>query len=116
MHVLFLWKIKEASELLAHFKKSLDESYRKPIKSQLQDSDIEIYSAHNREEYVVAERVIRTLKNKIWKYMTAMSNSMYNDKLDDIVNWYNNTEALWINLLRPSLNKLEKSSPLKLFN
>ena len=40
---------------------------------------------------VVAERFIRTLKNKTYKYMTSVSKNVYVDKLDDIVNEYNNT-------------------------
>ena len=39
----------------------------------------------------VAERFIRTLKNKIFKDMTAISKNIYFDMLDDIVNKYNNT-------------------------
>ena len=46
---------------------------------------------HNEGKSVVAERFIRTLKNKIYKYMTAISKNVYIDKLDDIVNEYNNT-------------------------
>ena len=52
---------------------------------------IEMYSTHNEEKYVVAERFIRTLKTKIYKYMTAISKNVYIDKLDDIVKKYNNT-------------------------
>ena len=51
----------------------------------------EIYSMHNEGKSLVAERFIRTLKNKIYKYMTSMSKSVYIDKLDDIVNKHNNT-------------------------
>ena len=40
---------------------------------------------------VTAERFIRTLKNKIYKYLTSVSKNVYIDKLDDIVNKYNNT-------------------------
>ena len=40
---------------------------------------------------VVAERFIRTLKNKIYKYMNSISKNVYIDKLDDIVKKYNNT-------------------------
>ena len=40
---------------------------------------------------VVAERFIRTLKTKIHKHMTSVSKNVYMDKLDDIVNEYNNT-------------------------
>ena len=50
-----------------------------------------MYSIHNEGKSVVAERFIRTLKNKIYKYMTATSKNVYIDKLDDIVNEYNNT-------------------------
>ena len=46
------------------------ESYNKSMKSWLQDNNIEIYSAHNEGKSVVAERLIRTLKTKIYKYMT----------------------------------------------
>ena len=47
-----------------------------------------MYSTHNEEKLVVAERFIRTLKNKIYKYMTSVSKNIYIDKLDDIVNEY----------------------------
>ena len=50
-----------------------------------------MYSTHNEGKSVVAERFIRTLKNKIYKYMTSVSKNVYIDKLDDIVNKYNNT-------------------------
>ena len=44
---------------------------------------------YNAEKPVVGERLIRTLKNKIYKYMTSVSKNRYDDKLDDIVNKYN---------------------------
>ena len=47
-------------------------------------------STHNEGKSVVAERFIRTLQNKIYKYMTSVSKNVYIDKLDDIVNKYNN--------------------------
>ena len=43
------------------------------------------------KENLVAERFIRTLKNKIFKHMTAISKNVYFDVLHDIVNKYNNT-------------------------
>ena len=61
------------------------------MKSSLQDNDIEMYSAHDEEKSVVAERFIRTLKNKVYRYMTLTSKNIYADKIDDIVNKYNNT-------------------------
>ena len=57
----------------------------------LKDNGIEMYSVHNEGKSVVAERFIRTLKNKIYKYMTSMSKNVYINKLDDIVYDYNNT-------------------------
>ena len=50
-----------------------------------------MYSTNNEGKSVVAERFIRTLKTKIYKYMTSVSNNVYIDKLDDTVNEYNNT-------------------------
>ena len=50
-----------------------------------------MYSIHNERKCVVAERFIRALKNNIYKYMTSISKNVYIDKLDDIVNEYNNT-------------------------
>ena len=57
------------------------------MKSFLQDNDIEIYSRYNEGKSVIAERFVRTLKNKIYKYMTLVSKNVYIDKL---VNKYNN--------------------------
>ena len=53
-----------------------------------------MYSTRNEEKLVVPKRFIRTVKNKIYKYMTSISKNMYIDELDyldDIVNEYNNT-------------------------
>ena len=44
-----------------------------------------MYSAYNEEKSVVAERFIRTLKNKMFKHMTAISKNVYFDVLDDIL-------------------------------
>ena len=52
---------------------------------------IEWYSTHYERQSVAAERFIRTLKNEAFKHMTAVSKNMYIDKLDDIVDKYNNT-------------------------
>ena len=67
------------------------EFYNSSFKKWMQDNDIAMYSTHNAGKPVVAERFIRTLKNNIYKYMTLISTNAYIDKLDDIVNEYNNT-------------------------
>ena len=51
-----------------------------------------MYSAHNKGKSIVAERFIRTIKNKIYKHMTSISKNVYIGKLDDIVNECNNTK------------------------
>ena len=50
-----------------------------------------MYSIHSEGKSVVAERFIRTLKSKIYKYMTSLSKSVHIDKLDKILNEYYNT-------------------------
>ena len=65
------------------------EFYNAFFKKWLRDN-IVMYSTHNEGKSVVAERFIRTLKSKIYKYMTSISKNVYIDKLDVIVNEYNN--------------------------
>ena len=62
------------------------EFYNRSMKSWLGKNDIEKYSTHNEGKSVIAEKFIRTLKIKIYKYMTSLSKNKYVDKLDDIVN------------------------------
>ena len=98
-------KGKKCVSIVSAFQTILDDSKRKPnkvwedkgsefynrsMKLWLQENDIAIYSTNNDEKSVVAERFIRTLKNKIYKYMTSISKNVCIDKLDDIVNEYNN--------------------------
>ena len=66
------------------------EFYNSHFKKWLKDNSIEMYSTHIEEKSVVAERFIRTIKNKICKFMTSISKSVYIDELDDIVHKYNN--------------------------
>ena len=88
-----------------HFKKILNDSARKPnkicvdkgsefynnsFKKWLKDNDIEMYSIHNEGKSVVAKRFIRNRKSKIYKYMNSISKNVCIDKLDHIVNEYNN--------------------------
>ena len=62
-----------------------------------------MYSAHNKGKPVVAKIFIRTLMNKIYKYTTAASKDVYIDKLNDIVNKYNNAYHRTIKLKPISL-------------
>ena len=51
-----------------------------------------MYSTYNEGKPVVAERFIRTLKNKLYKNMTASNENVYYNVLDDVVSEYNNTK------------------------
>ena len=53
-------------------------------------NDIEMYSRHNEGKCLIPEKCITAFENKIYKYMTSLSKYVYIDKLDDIVNKYNN--------------------------
>ena len=55
------------------------------MKSWLEKSAIEIYSKYDEGKSVVAERFVRTWKNKIYKYITSISKNVSTDQLDDIV-------------------------------
>ena len=59
-----------------------------------------MYSTHDEGKSVAAERFIKTLKTKIFKYMTAISKNVYFGKLDDIVNEYSNTYHTTIKMKR----------------
>ena len=103
---LFLLNDKRGVSIVDTFQKILDESNRKPnkiwvdkgselynnsFKTWLKDNDIEMYFIHNEGKSIVAEKFIRTLKTKIYRYVTSISKNVYIDKLEDIVNEYNNT-------------------------
>ena len=62
------------------------------LEKWLSDNDIIMYSTYNEGKSAVAERFIRTLKNKLYKHMTATGKNVYYDVLDDAVNKYNNTK------------------------
>ena len=61
------------------------------FKKWLKDNDIIMYLTYNEGKSVVAGRFIRTLKNKLYKHMTAASKNVHYDVLDDVVKKYNNT-------------------------
>ena len=99
-------KDKKGISIVNAFQKILKESDRKPnkiwvdkgsefynssFKKLLKGNDIEMYSIHNKGKYVAAERFVRTLKTKFYKYMTSISKKVYIDQLDYIVNECNNT-------------------------
>ena len=100
-------KDKKGISIVNAFNKIIKQSNRKPNKiwvdqggefynnvfeKWLSDNDIIMYSTYNEGKSVVAERFIRTLKNKLYKHMTATGKNVYYNVLDDVVNKYNNTK------------------------
>ena len=99
-------KDKREISIINAFQKILDNSNRKPnkiwvdeggefynnlLKRFLKINNIDMYSTYNKGKSVVAERFIRTLKNKIFKHMTTVSKNVYFDVLDSIwlLSWIN---------------------------
>ena len=68
------------------------EFYNRDFKKWLSSNDIIMYSTYNEGKSVVAERFIRTLRNKLYKHMAATGKNVYYNVLDDIFNEYNNTK------------------------
>ena len=95
-------KDKKGVSIVNAFQSILKKSNRKPNKiwvdkgsefyNRSMKSWLEMYSTHNEEKSVVTEKFIRTIKNKIYKHMTSILKNVYINKLDDIVNEYNNTK------------------------
>ena len=97
-------KNEKGTAIINAFQKRLDESTRKPSKIWvdkgcefynrsmlwLGKNAIEMDSTHDPGKSVVAERFVKTLRNKICKYMTSLSKNVYIDKLDDTVTKHNN--------------------------
>ena len=67
------------------------ELYNRSFKKWLEDNVTEMHSTHSQAKSFVVEKFIKTLKNKNYKHMTAVSKKFYIDKLDDTVNEHNNT-------------------------
>ena len=58
---------------------------------------VEMYLTHNEEKYVISERFIRTVKNKVYMYISLISKNTYNDEL------------YWINTIIKMTEKLKWS-------
>ena len=106
-------KDKKGISIVNAFNKIIKQSNRKPNKiwidqggefynnvfeKWLSGNDIIMYSTYNEGKSVVPERFMRTLKNKLYKHMTATGKKVYYDVLDDVVSKYNNTKHSTIKL------------------
>ena len=84
------------------------EFYNNNFKKWLSDNNIIMYSTYNEGKSVVAERFIRTFKNKLYKHMTATGKNVHYDVLDDVVNKYNNTKHSTIKMKPIDVNDNNK--------
>ena len=67
------------------------EFFNKHFKALLKDEDIELYNTYNETKASVMERLIRTLKTRMWRYFTAKKTMRYMNMLPDLVYSYNHT-------------------------
>ena len=92
------------------------EFYNNNLKKWLSDNNIIMYSTCNEGKSVVAERFIRTLKNKLYKHMTATGKNVYYNVLHDIVNEYNNTKHSTIKMKPIDVGNISKRAYIDEYN
>ena len=61
------------------------EFYNNSVKDFLKMNNVEMYSTYNEAKSVIAERFIRTLKNKVFKHMAAISKNVYFDVFNEML-------------------------------
>ena len=123
-------KIKKGITITNAFQKLLDKPNRKPskiwidkgsgfynksIKSWLEQDDIEIFSTYNERKSVIAERFIRTLKNKIYIYMTLVSKIVYIEKLNELNHSTTKMKPVDVKYIESSKETKNKYSKLKIY-
>ncbi len=103
------------------------EFFNRPFKALMKQEDIQLYNTYNETKASVVERLIRTLKTKMWRFFTAKKTRRYIDMLDDLAYSYNhskhrsikkkpanvtteNEQEVWLNLYgdRPTSKKRVK--------
>ena len=57
----------------------------------LSRKNIKLYSTENEEKSSVVERFNRTIKQKMWKMFSANNNTVYFDKIDELLKNYNSS-------------------------
>ena len=68
------------------------EFFNKHFKALMTKEDIQLYNTYNETKASVVERLIRTLKTKMWRYFTAKKTRRYIDVLQDLVDSYNHSK------------------------
>ena len=68
------------------------ESYNRHVNELLKVHEITLYSTENEEKSSIVERWNKTIKNKMWRIFSTNNNTVYFDKLGELVRQYNNTK------------------------
>ena len=79
----------------------------KHFKDFLKKKKIKLYHTENEEKSSIVERWNRTMKNKMWKMFSANNNTIYWDKLDKLVDDYNNTKHSSVKMTPKEASKKE---------
>ena len=85
------------------------EFYNKNVKQLLSTKNITLYSTENEEKSSVIERWNRTIKNNMWKMFSANNNTVYYDKIDDLLKNYNNSFHGSIRMTPVDASKIKNS-------
>ena len=93
-----LWTYKGSEFISKHFKEFLKKNY------------ITLYHTENEEKSSIVERWNKTMKNKMWKMFSANNNTVYWDKLDKLVDDYNNTYHSSIEMTPTEASKKENEN------
>ena len=89
----------------------------KRFKDFLKSKGIKLYHTENEEKSSVVERWNKTMKNRMWKMFTVNNNTVYADKIDKLVNDYNNKfhSSIKMSPIEASKKKNEKKVWLNLY-
>ena len=82
----------------------------KHFKEFLKKNSIKLYHTENEEKSSIVERWNKTMKNKMWKMFSANNNTVYWDKLDKLVDDYNNTYHSSIEMTPTEASKKENEN------
>ena len=86
----------------------------KHFKDFLKKNKIKLYHAENEEKSSIVERWNKTMKNKMWKIFSANNNTVYWDKLDKLVDDYNNRKHSSIKMTPTEASKKENEKKFSL--
>ena len=79
----------------------------KGFKDFLDKNRIKLYHTENEEKSSIVERWEKTMKNKMFKMFSVNNNTVYWDKLDELVDDYNNTRHSSIKMTPLEASKKE---------